>query len=355
MTKRSILTLFSLVIAFLLLTAGCADNGQEDATNGELPEETEDNGLDEPTAPGEVVTLSLAHHWPPQNIYGQNYQYFADLVYEMSDGEIVIEIYPANSLITVTEMYEGVLDGTADMGYSTSSFLSSRMPELSFFELPGAFDVYSFEETALAIQPELEAIFEDHGLVYLWAQDPGDIVLSSTEPVEQFSDMEGLRVRDYGIWVGKAIEEMGAVQTTIPPADLSVALERGTVDAAYATWTFADGYSLYEQAEHITWFGVSSMWVGLFMNQNSWNQLTPEQQEIIREAGIIAQAQTVELVEDTREAFIEKSEAAGATHYEFSDEDREEIYRQVEPIFDEAREVIRPLGIELLEKLEGLR
>jgi len=329
------------LLAIGLLVAGCG--GKEE------PKPADSGDTSEP------VTLKLAHQWPVQNAYGLTFQKFADLVDQKSEGSIKIEVYPANSLVTIQEMFEAVLNGTADIGYSGTSFLSARMKELSAMEIPGAYDPYKFPEIVDEIDPIMEEIYAKYGLVYLWAQDGAEAALSSKKPVQTIDDLKGLKVRGYGFWVGKALEQLGAVPVTIPPTDLNVALERGTAEGSYSAYAFSDGFKLYEQTEYNTWFGTQTMWVNLLMNKEAWDKLSPEQQEIMREAGKEAMAYNIQLITEGRDAFDKKARDAGNTVYTISEEEREKIFEKVKPVWEEARTVAGPLGNKLMDKLEELR
>lgn len=109
------------------------------------------------------------------------------------------------------------------------------------------------------IDPLLRKIFEQYGVVYLCAFDDGEAALDLDNIVHSPADLQRLKIRTVGQWVGKAYEKWGAVPTTIPAAELNVALERGTVDGAYGSWGFCHSYSvrtkesyhLYRAVDHV--------------------------------------------------------------------------------------------------------
>jgi len=99
-------------LLLLLIVAGCS---------------SETSGDPEARPGDEAIVLKMAHHWAAQSVSGRGFQYFADVVNEKSDGQIKVEVYAADSLVTGNEMYEAMLDGVVDIGYVTTSQISPSM------------------------------------------------------------------------------------------------------------------------------------------------------------------------------------------------------------------------------------
>jgi len=307
----------------------------------------------------ESIELKFAHHWAAQSPSGRGFQYFADAVNEKSGGRLKVEVYAADSLVTGAEMYEAMLDGIVDIGYVTTSQISPRISELNVLEIPGIYNSssedFDFFTYAAEIRPNVEKIYEEYGMKFLYEIDQGDLVICSTQPIQDVADFKGKRIRDYGVWAGKALETLGAAPMTIPPGDTTLSLERNVVDGALGTWAFVDGFKLYEQAPYISWFGMGGVSAHIFLKKDTWDAFTPEQQQIISEAASEAMQKHSEFLEETRGAFLETTKAAGATHYQLSDDIRTEMLDKFDNVFEEARDTIGPMGNELLDKLYSLR
>lgn len=353
MKKRLLIIITILLIVFSVsfIVIGCSTQEQKIVK----PE----NGSTEDGAAEEGIVLKLAHHWAPQSFCGKAFQYFADKVNEKSGGQLKVEVYAADSLVTGAEMYEAMLDGIVDIGYVTTSQISPRIPELTVMEILGIYDSsggdFDYFAYAEEIRPILEKIYDKYGMVFLYEIDQGDMVICSKQPILSIEDFKGKRIRDYGVWAGKALEALGATPMTIPPGDALISLERNVVDGALGTWAFVDGFKLYEQAQHITWLGIGGISAHIFMKKDVWEAFTPEQQQIISEAASEAMLKHSELLEETFDNFIETSEAAGATHYQISDDLRTEILERCDTVFEESRDIIGTMGNELLDKLNSMK
>lgn len=338
--------IFVLVLSMALL-AGCGGNTPDPDPD---PVDNDNN-----ETPPEPVTLTFAHQWPPQNVYGVAFQMFADLVEEKTNGTVLMDIHPADSLVQVPAIYEAVQDGTVDIGYNASSFLATRMPEMGIFEIPGAFDVEKYEEINEAIHPILDDLFAEHNIKYLDSQFPGELVLASKMPVQSISDLSRKQIRGFGFWIGQALEKLGAVQVTIPPAELNAALERGAAEGAVGAYIFASGYRLYEQAPYVAWPGTQTMWVMLLMNEDSWASLTPDQQTAIMEAAAEVRDFTTAEIATGMEDFKKVVEDANGTNYEFTPAQKQELLDAVAPVFEDIKGQIGPLGVKLLEELDKFK
>jgi len=346
--NKVLVAVLVLVLGVSMIIMGCGQG------NG-----VQENGVQGNGPAGGKLIFKFAHHWAPQSVSGRGFQYFADAVKEKSDGQIEIEVYPADSLVAGAEMYEAMLDDVVDIGYVTTSQISPRISELNIMEIPGIYDSsggdFDYFAYAAEVKPYLDKIYEKHGLKFLYEIDQGDMVVCSTQPLQKISDFKGKRIRDYGVWAGRALETLDVAPMTIPPGDCALSLERNVVDGAFGTWGFCDGFKLYELAPHITWMNLGGISAHVFLKQETWEALTPEQQQILHEAASEAMQKHSEYLAETELSFIETSEAEGATHYQITDEMRSEMLERFDTVFEQTRDVIGPLGEELLDKLLSMR
>lgn len=341
--------LFALALATLLVTVMAVGCGGKQAPQGQVPQGQTS------TQQAAPIEFKIAHQWAEQSHFAQSIKFFADTVTEMTGGKVTFKIFPANSLVTIQEMLDAVADGVTDIGYTTSSFTAPKIKELAVFEIPGAYDPNKIREVAKAVDPILRKIFEQYGVVYLFPFHDSETAFSLDKIVHSPSDLQRLKIRTAGQWVDRAVQRWGAVPMAIPPADLNVALERGTVDGCYTSWTFTRAYKVHEQKKSVTFTGLQTMLSFLIMNQNAWNRLTPEQQQIFLEAGEKALEHNFKLANELEPKYKEEIKAAGGQVYELTDAERAAFIEKVKPVFEEARKVVGPLGNELLDKLQSLQ
>jgi TRAP-type C4-dicarboxylate transport system substrate-binding protein len=131
---------------------------------------------------------------------------------------------------------------------------------------------------------------------------PGPRHLLTQKPVTGPADLSGVRMRTIGapVWI-ETIGAMGAEPTPMPWGEVYSALQLGTLDAAEAQPTAIWGAKLYEVVKHVTKTGHIQLVTALVVGAESWDQISPEHQAIVRELAVengrYASGLTIELGE----------------------------------------------------------
>lgn len=350
MYKRPKLLIVIMLITIVILAGGCGSSS--------APAASDNPPANEPSEPT-PVTLKLAHGLSPVDIHGKAYQFYADKVAELSEGSIQIEVFPGASLAANPQMFKAVQTGVADIGIFPSSFVAPQMKEVTIFEIPGMFDPTKVPQIQEKITPVMEKIHAKYGMKYLWATAEGELVLGVSKklgaPIKNIDEIEGLKIRDYGQWIGRTLGAWGAVQTTIPPADLNAALDRGTVEGSLASWSFSYGFKVHEQAPYFTMFGTNNMWHWATISEAAWAKLTPDQQQVLVDAGKLAMEYNIKLEAEDKELFKQAVIDVGGDIYELTPEERAQFVEKTAPLVEEIREISGPEGNELIDILESIK
>ncbi|NLX90944.1 MAG: TRAP transporter substrate-binding protein [Firmicutes bacterium] len=266
----------TLLILLFVLSAGCSQP------------ERELSGRDQENENAERISLNLrlAHFWPAthpaETILVQGW---ADLVDEVTDGQITITSYPGETLLTSAEIYDGVCTGIADIGLSCFSYTRGRFPLLEVFELPGI--VYNNSKAASKVAwegiKELNpAEVQDTKLLMVLTTGPGDLFTKT--PVKTLEDLKDLEIRATGL-SAKTLEMLGATPVAMPQAEAYEALSKGVVQGNLAPLEVLQGWRHAEVIDYITL--TPFLYNTLFfvtMNLDVWNSIPPHLQEAITEA-----------------------------------------------------------------------
>src|SRR5690625_1721650 len=142
-----------LAITLLILTA-CQQNGTDtssDKTNND-PADVEND---------EKINFRYGHYFPDDDIHGQEANYFADLIYEKSNGTMEIEVYPNEELVTGEDGFQATSSGTVDFYPTLTAYISGQIPLLKIYSMP--FPHASFEDESLvAFTEEANPIYEEY-------------------------------------------------------------------------------------------------------------------------------------------------------------------------------------------------
>lgn len=334
--------LLLLVVFSFPIFAGCAP--------AEEPEE--------PEAEVEPITLELADSNPPDHVLVQSGNLFKEIVEEKTGSEIEIERYSHGELYDARGLIEAVEVGSAAMGIQHVGFVGARSAVLEFVSSFGALGIWDDKEHyhRFIDNPEVQEMaseeFEEKLNQKLLAMlDYGTGVICTTdEPVKTVEDFEGLRLRAAGPAHAAAYDALGADTVDLEMGEVYMALERGTIDAFGTGPARAYLDRFYEVADYFTQdYGAPRIIFWLTINLDTWNDLSPEQQEIMQEAAEEAKefsrAQTTEDVEMYQQLLAEEAEE----FVYLPDEERAKFREIVSPVMNDL--LLNRAGEEVGERL----
>lgn len=252
------------------------------------------------------TTLRIGTVLAPTDPMGQGLDKFAAEVAEATGGEVVVEVFHSSQLGDTTEMLDQARAG-ANVGTVTDvARLSSFVPSLAIMSAPFLFDTYEQADKFALSDAYLgwgDELADTSGIVMLasnWYQGARHAL--TQDPIASPADLSGVRMRTIGapIWI-ETIRAMGAEPTPIPWGEVYSALQLGTIDAAEAQPTAIWGAKLYEVIKHVNKTGHIQLVTALVVSKESWDDVSPENQKIVRdlavENGRYASGLTIELGE----------------------------------------------------------
>ncbi len=238
-----------------------------------------------------ATTLRIGTVLAPDDPMGQGLEKFKAEVEAATNGEVVVQIFHNSQLGDTTEMIDQARAG-ANVGTVTDvARLSSFVPSLAIMSAPFLFDTYD-QADKFALSKEYlgwgEQLKEASGIVMLasnWYQGARHAL--TQKPISVPTDLNGVRMRTIGapIWI-ETIRAMGAEPTPIAWGEVYSALQMGSIDAAEAQPTAIWGAKLYEVIKHVTKTGHIQLVTALVVSAKSWDQISPENQKIVRDLAV---------------------------------------------------------------------
>lgn len=315
MKNLKLILLMTLVLALLVISAGCSESSQivaEDQVEDNAPVEA----AAEDEAPAvDAIEITFGHQMTPESTEGQAYQYFADLVAERTAGAVEIILYPAEQLGDSKSQIESTLIGTQDVVATGASLFSRFDPVFSTLTVPFLFeDNSAFSELMQGqVGQDQKQALHDNGLVLInpsrnMMRGPYRVLVTK-KPIESVEDIEGLRFRTYENEVYmNAWKTLGANPIIIPWGEAYMALMQDTVEAVVSPMSLLYSMKFTEEAQYVTSINEYTSDCVWAMNQDKFDQLTAEQQEIIFQAAEEAGDYMAQLDEETVKANIAKME-----------------------------------------------
>jgi TRAP-type transport system periplasmic protein len=290
-TRKRVLRTLAAPLALGLVMASCGSD-DNDGTAAPGGAETESDTADEDEAEqpadfGDEVTLTFGHPFPPTDpIQTTVWEPWVEEVREATGGTVNIEIHAGGALAPAPQVYENVVAGAQDIGWTMPGYTPGRFPITQIMEAPFVFsNAQEGTEVAWELWQEFDDFqneFSDVQVLSLWTMDTGDLFTRDT-PVESLEDLAGLTIRSPAPLQSQALEAMGASAVSLPGPEIHDSVERGVID----------GYKVANSATRVFDLGASTgyrtacnCYTGAFvlvMNQGSWDQLSPAQQDAINE------------------------------------------------------------------------
>ena len=273
---------------------------------------------------------------------------FGQMVSERTNGAITVEVYAADQLTSgnQTEGIQGVIDGTIELSAHSNIIYSNFDPRLNVVSLPFLFD--SFDDVDAKLDGDagkaVGEVVESMGLHLLGIAENGfRHPTNSVRPIESLSDMSGLKIRVAGSnLLNREYELWGANVTTANWSEVYTALQMKTYDGQENPLPTADGNSISDVQQYVTyWTGVYDC-IFFTMNGDLYNSLSPELQQIVDECGMKAAQNQRKLEREGDQEVLDKWSAAGVTVTELTPEAAAEFKEAAKVCYDEFADVLTP-------------
>ncbi len=195
--------------------------------------------------------------WGKRRAFTEGLETLSELVAEKTGGNWQIKIFYGEALSKARENLDGIKLGAFEMAIFCNFYHPGKNPAWMVYTLP--FLPLGDPAASRAVRmelPEHPALKADldrwNAMFYASTFLPQYEFLGRGEPPRDLEDWSGLRVRAGG-GIGKAMERLGAIPTSMPATEVYTSIERGTIDAASFPFTYAHiAYRIHEVADWYT-------------------------------------------------------------------------------------------------------
>ncbi|WP_128255580.1 TRAP transporter substrate-binding protein [Falsirhodobacter deserti] len=211
-----------------------------------------------------------------------------EMVKERSGGRICIEVYPSSQLGEEKDAIEQTQFGVIDMIRASFGTFDTLIPETRIVSLPYLFRDVDHMHAVMdgEIGDGILESFAAHDLVGLAFYDAGArSFYNSQKPISSIEDMEGMKFRviQSDVFVDM-VDALGANATPMPYGEVYSSIQTGILDGAENNWPSYDTSGHYEVAKYFTLDEHLIVPEIVAMSKSTWDGLSAEDQEIIRQA-----------------------------------------------------------------------
>ena len=239
----------------------------------------------------ETYNWRLVTSWPKNYPgLGMAPERIADLVEEMSNGQMTITVYGAEEQVPAFGVFDAVSSGSHQMGHSGGYFWKGKVPAAQFFtSVPfglTADEINAWVNRGGGLELWRE-IYEPFNIYPIPAGNTGTQMFGwFNKEINSLEDIKGLKMRIPGIG-GEVLKEAGGIPVTLPGGELFTALQTGVIDATEWVGPYNDlTFGFHQAAKYYYypgWHEPGPM-LELIINLDEWNSLPKHLQVIIETA-----------------------------------------------------------------------
>lgn len=331
-TKKILGLFLASAMSLALLTAcgGTSDPGGESGSGGS------DGG----SGDGQVYELSLSTHDPATSNKTIYFQQWADQIKEASDGRLNITIYSAGALASGTAALDALRTNVCDIAWIYPPYFSGQFPLSEVISQPiGVTSVPQGTQVLYGLYeayPELQEELSEFVPLMMHTNPTNKICSIDGYPIDSVDDLQGLTFRASAGTPSDLLLAWGATPIQMAPGDIYQAVERGTVEGYIFDWSGIVSFGLQEVTANLTTMPVYLGPYFLMMNQNSFNSLPEDLQQILLEnSGLDASMGLAWVYEGDEREGREICEAAGCTMIDVTPEAEAEFLSYGEALLED--------------------
>lgn len=306
------------LLAFLLAgimvfsMAACSltnDSGSDssDTPSTASPEASPDVGTTVEEA-ADAIHFDLSTTGAPSTLLGNVCDYFAKQVKELSNGEMIVDVFYNSALGSEAQNLESLTAGTLDMAVIAIEFYSNTIPELGAVILPYLYDDYDQVQSVLdgeAGEYASERLREVAGVENLGYYVMMFRNMYLNQAINDVDDMAGLKIRvpESTLYVN-TMSMLGAAPTPMAMGEVYTSCETGVISGYENTPDSCLNQSMFEVVNYLNLTRHLNAPTTISMSATVFDGLTSEQQDILRQAGAAASAYGLQTTKDAEEDYL---------------------------------------------------
>ncbi|MBU8879902.1 TRAP transporter substrate-binding protein [Bacillus sp. FJAT-29790] len=331
MRKLSFAILFAMMLGVLFL-AGCG--GDQSAGSKSVAKPVEDSSDSGKKSEARKLRVSIG-------VNDKHPEYEASMkfkeIVESKTDDFEIEVYSSGQIADDRTAIEMLQFGTLEITIPSTSPLVNFIPEYGVFDLPFSIPNEQVADKVLdgPFGTKMLEMVDQQDLVGLaWWENGFRNLTNDVRPVSSVDDLKGMKIRTMENSIHlDAWKALGANPTPMAFTELFTALQQGTVDGQENPYPTILLSKYFEVQKHISNTNhVYTPFIFLF-SKKIWDELSAEQQVIIKEAALEAgkfnRERTREVAKESLEGLKENMTFTEVPESEFN-----KFKEKVQPIIE---------------------
>jgi len=280
------------------------------------------------------IDLTYANFPPAITFPCVQMERWADEVEKRTGGKVSVQTFPGGTLLGGKAMYQGVIDGQADIGCMSMAYFPGVFPVVSILEQPLGFTKATPAGlTLLDIYEKYKpAAFDKVKVLTMFTSAPSNLM--SKVPVKSLADMQGLEIRASG-GAAMVLERLGATPVSMTMPETPEALQKGIVKGLFSSLEVLKDFNFAELCRHQTMVNAQVYPFAVIMNMDSWNNLPDDVKKVFEDLKREQCIWTGQYMDNhVVESLQWSDETYGIDVYELSDKDKAEVQERLSGMLD---------------------
>ncbi|MBB3330776.1 TRAP-type C4-dicarboxylate transport system substrate-binding protein [Halomonas campaniensis] len=284
---------------------------------------------------------------------------FKEYIEENSDN--TVQVYRFGELGESDDIMEQTQAGILQFVNQSPGFTGALIPEAQIFFVPYLLPtdeetVIEFFNTSVAINEMFPELYAEQGLELLKMYPEGEMVVTLDEPFTSPEDLRGKNIRTMtNPLLSATYRAFGASPTPLPWGEVYGGLQTGIIQGQENPIFWIESGGLYEVSPHLVYTGHGWFTTAMMANQDFFDGLSEEEQQLVRDASEHAYEIIIEHISGLADESLAKiQEASDEVTVTRLDEEQIEAFRARAPeVEEEFIEMTGERGRELLEQFHA--
>jgi C4-dicarboxylate-binding protein DctP len=284
--------------------------------------------------------MRCSHQLPPAHHIAGVIDRWAEEVETLSEGELDVQIFGADSLVGADENIIAVAKGDIECAFSVNFQWGRTLPIMNVTLAPYAFsdlELWRKWPTSEAAAFLGDKLLEKGVRNVVWLfQTNTSVFTSNGKQLVKPEEFEGMKIRGLVPAFNASLEALGASPVSMPGSEVYQALATGLIDGGLTDVAAAVSRKYYEVQDYFTVVPVISVYFHGYVNPSWYDGLSDKAKAALDEAGEKAAPWAIEASEEAVAAAPEQLREKGATVHIATDEENAALEAVMRPAFDQA-------------------
>jgi TRAP-type C4-dicarboxylate transport system substrate-binding protein len=272
--------------------------------------------------------------------------------FNAAQDKYTIELHASGALMGMPDEFEALQNKAVEIAEWPVAVFGSVVPELNLAELP--FAVNSIEADA-AYNQKMHPIYakavEKYNMrpVFVFTCQGLDVI--SLEPIKTIDDWKGLLCQTISPVTAGVVKVLGGSGVAMDFTEGYQGLQKKVIEATLQSGTFVNMFKLYEVAKNVTRAYLTPAAIGIFINQDVYNEMPDDIKAIFdklaAEAEVATNAKMIELYYSE----LEEMKKNGMNTYNIPAAERAVWAEKVKPFSDEILSKVDPAVADEVRKI----